>query len=145
MPKVWSLPYSPSSLTSLGSLLHTSPIPGIRHLHSATPPCLENSASCLSPTFRTQQQASSCNFNEFLFSVRNKSSTYNRSITGIPPSTLKQRLESFLLLISPKENKLSIKSYHVEPHDLLQSLPLKRSTILPMSLILYVLKHYVSE
>ena len=59
----------------------------------------------------------SCNFNEFHFFVMNKSSTYNRSITGLPPSTLKQRLESALLSVKPRViSNLSILSYHVEPY-----------------------------
>ena len=88
----------------------------------------------------------SCNFNEFLFSVRNKSSTYNKSIIGLLPSTLKQRLESALLSVNPRViSNMSILSYHVEPQDLLQSLPLKRSIILPLPFILYALKHYVPE
>ena len=41
----------------------------------------------------------SCNCNEFLFYVRNNSSTYNRSITGLSPSTLKQRLRSSSLYV----------------------------------------------
>ena len=47
-------------------------------------------------------------------------------------------------MVNPKlDRKLSILSYHVEPQDLLQSLPLKRSIILPLSSVLYALKHYV--
>ena len=63
----------------------------------STPPCLERSAS-----------------------------THNRSITSLPPSTLKQRLESILLSVKPRvTNNLSILSYRVKPRDLLQSFPLK--------------------
>ena len=91
-------------------------------------------------------KSSSCKFNEFLFSVRSKSLTYNRSITGLPPSTLKQRLESSLLSVNPRViNNMSIMSYHVEPQDLLQSLPLKRSIILPLSFVLYALKNSIPE
>ena len=91
-------------------------------------------------------KAPSCNFNEFLFSIRNKSSKYNRSITGIPLSTFKQRLESTLLSVNPRAiSKLSVLSYHVEPQDLLQSLPLKRSIILHLPFVLYALKHSVLE
>ena len=56
-------------------------------------------------------------FNAFLFSVRNKSSTDNRRITDLPPSTLKQRLESALLSVNSRViSNLSIFSYHVEPY-----------------------------
>ena len=91
-------------------------------------------------------KSSSCNFNELLFSIRNKSLTYNRSITGLPPSTLKQRLESSLLSLNPRAiSKLSIPLYHVKLQDILQSFPLKRSIILPLPFVLYVLKHSILE
>ena len=46
--------------------------------------------------------------------VRNRSLTYSRSIIALPPSTLKERLESTLLLVNPKLNwKLYILPYHV--------------------------------
>ena len=84
----------------------------------------------------------SCNFNEFLFSVRNKSSTYNRSITGVPPSTLEKRLESTLLSVNPRAiSNLSILTYHIKTEDLLQSLPMKQSINIPLSFILYAMKH----
>ena len=35
--------------------------------------------------------------------------------------------------------------YHVEPQDLLQSLPLKQSIILPLSFVFYALKHSIPE
>ena len=74
----------------------------------------------------------------FCHTSKNSSSTHNKSITGLSPSTLKQRLESTLLLVKPRIiSKLSIMSYHVEPQDLLQSLPL--------TFILYALKHSILE
>ena len=76
--------YVTMSRTSSGSLLYTSLVLRIFHSHPTTPPCLECSASYPSPESQNRH-----NFNEFLFSVRNKSSTYNNSITGISPSTLK--------------------------------------------------------
>ena len=80
------------------------------------------------------------------FSVRNKSLTYNRSIIGLSLSSLEKILESSLLSVKPRAiSKLYIMSYHVEPQDILQSLPLKRSIILPLSFILYALKHSVPD
>ena len=91
-------------------------------------------------------KSTSCNFNEFLFSSRDKSSKYNRRITILPPSTLKQRLEYALLSVKHRSiSKFSIMSYHVEPQDLLESLPLKWSIILPLPFVLYVLKNGVTS
>ena len=85
-------------------------------------------------------------FECFLFPIKNKSSTYNRSIIGLLPSTLKKMLESALLSVNPRViSNLSILSYHVEPQDLLQSLPMKQSIILPLYFVLYALKHYIPE
>ena len=55
-------------------------------------------------------------------------------------------LESSLLLVNPRViSNFSFLSYHVEPQDLLESLPLKQNIILPLPFVIYVLKHYVME
>ena len=146
MPQVWSWPCSSSSRTSSGFILHTSLFQRGFHPHSHIHPCLEVVHHIQVLHLELGSKSPSCNFNELLFSVRNKSLTYNGSITGLPPQTLKQRLEYTLLSLNPRAiSNFSILSYHVKPRDLLQSLPLKRSIILPLPFVLYVLKHFVLE